>query len=87
MESLAAHHASDIIQLLIWLFLTIGGAFVAVLVWIGMRVANKLDGIEKAIGMTNDTLNTIERDLRKEIIKHDHRLIILEQRDHHQAYL
>lgn len=78
MESLETQHALDLLQIMVWLFVVVGSAFVGVMIWIGMRVESKLDGIETQIGKTNDTLVKIDRDLRAEINHQDHRLTVVE---------
>lgn len=78
MNGLFEQHSAEIIQLLLWLFLTVGGAFIGVLVWLGLRVSGRLDEIGAQIGNTNVMLGSIEKDLREKIGVHETRLSVVE---------
>lgn len=88
-------HATDIIPLLIWMILAVGGALLGLLVWIGQRIQTKVDEIpmqvaKKVDGIHAELLSKVDeikrdqagmaRDLRAEHTSLDRRVTILETR-------
>ncbi len=77
-------HSTEIIQLLIWFLILIGGAFMSVLLWIGKvikdAIASELSEIKAEIQLTNNTLKNIEKDLRGDLANLDRRVTKLETR-------
>jgi hypothetical protein len=73
-------HAVEIVQVLVWVLLGGGSAFLAVLGWIGKQLHGELRGIKTQIEETNRTLNAIERDLRDELSGLDRRVTKIETR-------
>lgn len=80
MQDLINQHAPALLEIIFWMFTVLGGAFVSVMVWMGLKVSDKLDGIQFQISKTNETLGSIERDIRGELTAHDHRLVVVEQK-------
>lgn len=68
-----SEHASEIINLLIWVLVVGGGMFLGLAKWIAGQLMRKLEGIEQAITKTNDTLAGIER-------RHESRIVEVERR-------
>lgn len=77
-------HAPELVTLLLWALLAVGGLFVALAKWIADRLLKKLEGIEAAIGKTNDTLASATSGLRGELValerRHDDRIVQVERR-------
>ena len=77
-------HANEIIQVLIWVIICVGGLFLTLAKWIATQLMKKLEGIESAINETNRTLSKIEGDLRGELVslerRHDDRFVQVERR-------
>lgn len=73
-------HAQEIANLLIWVVAGGGSAFLAVLGWIGKQLHAELRGIKSQIEKTNETLASIERDLRNELAALDRRVTHVEAR-------
>lgn len=65
------------IEVLAWLVLAIGGAFIGTLLWIGKKLGERLSAIERQIGTTNKMLGEIELDLRKDIGNHSSDIAVL----------
>lgn len=85
--------SQDVIQLLLWMVVTVGGALLALLIWTWKRVQDKVDGlpeqisekvqsvhsdIVKELKEMNATQSALERDLRSQFTKLDRRVIRLE---------
>lgn len=86
-------HSRDIIQLLLWLIIVIGGGLLSLLIWIWKRVQTKVDALPSSIAEKvqtvhaeivtemkemNATQAALERDLRGQFAKLDRRVIRLE---------
>ena len=86
-------HAQDIVPLLLWMIVVVGGALLALLIWTWKRVQNKVDGLPDQISekvrvvhseivaemkAMNTTQAALERDLRSQFSKLDRRVIRLE---------
>lgn len=78
MEQLSASATADIIQALVWITIALGGALIAIALWIGKQLGNRLAGIETELRGTNHVLTTIERDIRNDIGSLDRRLVVVE---------
>lgn len=68
------------VEVLAWLVLAIGGAFIGTLLWIGKKLGERLSAIERQIGTTNKMLGEIELDLRKDIGNHSSDIAVLYSR-------
>lgn len=88
-------HASEIIPLLAWMIVAVGGALLSLLVWIGHRLQAKVDAlptqvaaqvakvhddIVKEMADMNETHARLERDVREQFSKLDRRVTTLEIR-------
>lgn len=73
-------HASEIVDLLIWVLVIGGGMFLGLAKWIAVQLMKKLEGIEQAITKTNDTLAGIERRHESRIVDVERRVDSLSQR-------
>jgi len=86
-------HASDIIPMLWWLIVTIGGALLLLMVYIGRRWDNKIDAMPEQISKSvakvhddiigqmaimNETHTRLERDMRAQGTDIDRRVTRLE---------
>jgi cell division protein FtsB len=86
-------HASEIIPLLAWMILAVGGALLGLLIWIGKRLQAKVDAlpdqvsvqvskvhdaIVKEMADMNRTHASLERDVREQFSKLDRRVTKLE---------
>jgi hypothetical protein len=78
MELGITQHSIDVVSVLLWCFLAVGGAFVTVLTWLGLVVAKKLEKIGENMSAMNKTMVEIKEDVRKDLAKHDTRLSVLE---------
>lgn len=88
-------HATDIIPLLIWMILAVGGSLLALLVWIGSRIQSKVDEIPGQVAKKVDAVHAellakvddikkdqhnMSHDLRAELTSLDRRLVKVEVR-------
>jgi len=88
-------HANEIIPLLVWMIVTIGGGLLALLIWIGQRIQKKVDDLPEQISEKvrkvhddilerMDTLNAtqskLEQDIRERLARLDRRVVRLEVR-------
>jgi hypothetical protein len=73
-------HSIDVVSVLLWCFLAVGGAFVSVLTWLGLVVAKKLEKIGENMSAMNKTMVEIKEDVREDLAKHDTRLAVLEMK-------
>jgi hypothetical protein len=86
-------HSTEVIQLLLWLIVLVGGGLLAMLAWTWKRVQNKVDVLPQEIALKvqtvheeivaemkemNATQAALERDLRSQFTKLDRRVIRLE---------
>jgi hypothetical protein len=86
-------HAQDVIPLLLWMVVVVGGALLTLLVWTWKRVQTRVDGLPDQISekvrlvhteivaemkTMNATQAALERDLRGQFAKLDRRVIRLE---------
>jgi hypothetical protein len=80
MEVGITQHSIDVVSILLWCFLAVGGAFVSVLTWLGLVVARKLEKIGENMSAMNATMIEIKEDVREDLSKHDIRLSVLESK-------
>lgn len=86
-------HASELIPLLAWMILAVGGALLGLLIWIGRRLQDKVDAlpaqvsaqvskvhddIVKEMADMNKTQARLERDVREQLSTLDRRVTKLE---------
>lgn len=72
-------HATDLLQLFIWAFSTVGAALVAVIVWGGLKILARLEAIESLLASET-------KSLRDALFALDRRVSIIEERcrmEHH----
>ena len=85
--------SQDVIQLLLWMIVAVGGALLTLLIWTWKRVQDNVDGLPEQISKKvqsvhseivselkemNATQSALERDLRSQFTKLDRRVIRLE---------
>lgn len=88
-------HASDIIPVLLWLIVGVGGTLFALIVWLGQRLYNYIEKIPSMIAEKvkqvhddllrqvtdlNSTQRRLEEDMRHHVAGLDRRVIALEVR-------
>lgn len=88
-------HASDVIPLLLWMIIGVGGALFGLIIWLGQRLYNYIERIpamiaEKVKQVHDDLLRQVtdlsnvqrrlETDLRSHVTNLDRRMIALEVR-------
>ncbi len=84
-------HAVEIVRLLVWILIAVGGAFVSIMVWVAGKLEatlkEKLNSIREELSLTreevtktNATLTGIEKDLRKDLAHLDRRVAVIETR-------
>jgi hypothetical protein len=78
-----SQHSIDLFQILLWLLVFVTVAFIAVLLYIGKGVTNKLDKIEAALTGMGKTVNEIKEEIKSDIARHDTRISILEKQMEH----
>lgn len=86
-------HASEIIPLLAWMILVVGGALLGLLIWIGDRLQRKVDQLPAQVSVQvekvhaeiiakmaemNTTHSRLERDVREQYSNLDRRVTVLE---------
>lgn len=83
-----AEHATELLQLLAWLFGAISAAVLGLLGWIARYAISKLDArlasMEIHLVSTNATLKAIERELRNDISaldrRHQENFVVIDRR-------
>lgn len=88
-------HASEIISLLWWMIIVIGGALISLLLWIGKSIKEKVDAIPIEVAKKVDSVHSellskvdgirteqhgMAKDLRDELTKLDRRVLKMEMR-------
>lgn len=88
-------HANDVIPLLLWMIVAVGGGLLGLLIWIGRRLQHKVDELPsqvssqvskvhdeliKQMQTMNDTHARLEKDVREQITSLDRRVVRLEVR-------
>lgn len=86
-------HASDILPMLMWMIVVVGGALLGLLTWIGNRLHTKVEELPAQVSVQvekvhaeivskmaemNATHARLERDLREQHSKLDRRVTVLE---------
>lgn len=72
--------AIDLLGLLVWMLLALGGAGVATFVWGGKKVLARLDAQDHALGQIKDLLANEVRTLREMQHSIDNRVTRIEER-------
>lgn len=88
-------HATDIIPMLIWMIIAVGGALLSLLIWIGQRIQVKVDEIPNQVARKVDAIHAellakvddirddqhdMAKDLRAELTSLDRRVLKIELR-------
>jgi len=76
--AMTVEHSEEIIEALFWALGGLAAVLFGLLRWIAGRIILKLTGIEDAILRTNETLNSIEKDLRDDLSSLDRRVARVE---------
>ncbi len=88
-------HATEVIQLLFWLIVVIGGCLIGLMGWVGRRLQDRVDALPKQVAeqvsqvhdqlldqmrQMNDTHEKLEKDMRESLTALDRRVVRLEVR-------
>jgi len=89
-------HNEQVVQVLVWMIITVGAGLLSLLIWIGRRIQFNVDQLPETIskkvgevhrqlvkdmGEIKDTISELERDIRAEHSNLDRRVVILEVKD------
>jgi hypothetical protein len=73
----------DIVAVLTWGFITVGGALVAVSVWVGLGIFRRLDRLEALFAAETQQLRSMQHDINVRVTKIEERHILLDRSKHH----
>ena len=89
-------HSSDVIPLLLWMIIVVGGLLLSLVLWIGKRLHDNVEGLPsliaakvkivhdeilQSIGELRTTQKRLEEDLRHHVANLDRRVLAIEVRE------